>query len=147
MEKQMVQCEDGRRRQARIHGVPREKGDFRIWKAGVRFQGKHIAGEAWYSHHTKTWYFLTDPEGKHGHLMNRLNQTRRQESINQLEERLKVLESRHGIEQKKILEHRTARAAIETEINEIKAQINDLRSGAPLETKTPLAHSPYVKRY
>ena len=35
MEKHMVQCEDGRRRQARIHGMPREEGDFRIWIAGA----------------------------------------------------------------------------------------------------------------
>jgi len=48
MEKQMVQCEDGRRRQARIHGIPKEEGGFRIWKAGVRLKGKHVSGEAWY---------------------------------------------------------------------------------------------------
>ncbi len=29
MEKQMVQCEDGRRRQARIHGVPKEEGGYK----------------------------------------------------------------------------------------------------------------------
>jgi hypothetical protein len=42
MEKQMVQCEDGRRRQARIQGLPTEEGDFRVWKAGVRLKGKVI---------------------------------------------------------------------------------------------------------
>jgi hypothetical protein len=31
MEKQMVQCEDGRRRQARIHGVPKEEGGFTVF--------------------------------------------------------------------------------------------------------------------
>ena len=45
MEKQMVQCEDGRRRQARIQGVAKQEGDFRIWKAGVRLKGKHVSGE------------------------------------------------------------------------------------------------------
>ncbi len=64
MEKQMVQCEDGRRRQARVHGVPRQEGEFKIWNAGVRLKGKHVSGEAWYSYKTKTWYFLADPEGK-----------------------------------------------------------------------------------
>ena len=81
MEKHMVQCEDGRRRQARIHGMPRNEGDFRIWKAGVRLKGKHVSGEAWYSQKTKTWYFLADPEGKHSHLMERLNNQLRQESF------------------------------------------------------------------
>jgi hypothetical protein len=69
MEKQMVQCEDRRRRQARILGLPKEEGDFRVWKAGVRLKGKHVSGEAWYSYQTRTCYFITDPEGKHGHLM------------------------------------------------------------------------------
>ena len=77
MQKQMVQCEDGRRRQARIHGMPIEEGGFRIWKAGVRLKGKHVSGEAWYSHQTKTWYFIIDPEGKHSHLMDRIGDTLR----------------------------------------------------------------------
>ena len=72
MEKQMVQCEDGRRRQARIHGIPKQEGDFKVWNAGVRLKGKHVSGEAWYSSKTKTWYFLADPEGKHVHLMERI---------------------------------------------------------------------------
>jgi hypothetical protein len=147
MEKQMVQCEDGRRRQARIHGIPREEGDFRIFKAGVRLKGQHVSGEAWYSQHTKTWYFLSDPEGKHGHLMTRLNETRRQESINKLKPQLKILESHRVVEQKKISEHRAAKAAVDSEINEITAQIESLKSGAPAETKTPLAYSRHVKRH
>jgi len=146
MEKQMVQCEDGRRRQARIHGVPREEGDFRIWKAGVRFKGKHVSGEAWYSHKTKTWYFLTDPEGKHGHLMARLNETLRQESVSKLEEQLKVLESRHIIEHKKLVEHRDAMKAIEAEIETIKENISKLKSGAPAESAKPLEYSRHIKR-
>ena len=101
MEKQMVQCEDGRRRQARVHGVPRQEGEFKIWNAGVRLKGKHVSGEAWYSHKTKTWYFLADPEGKHAHLMERINRQLREESIKQFQAQLKSLETRHIIEQKK----------------------------------------------
>ena len=89
MEKQMVQCEDGRRRQARIHGVPKEEGSFKVWKAGVRLKGKHVSGEAWYSFQTKTWYFITDPEGKHSHLMDRIQDTRRGEKRGKLRDKLK----------------------------------------------------------
>ena len=146
MEKHMVQCEDGRRRQARIHGMPREEGDFRIWKAGVRLKGKHVAGEAWYSHTTKTWYFLSDPEGKHSHLMERLNNQLRQESIRKLLEQVKVLESRRNIEQKKIAEHRAAQDKIESELQAVKARVGELESGAPLESSTGLEYSSYVRR-
>ncbi len=146
MEKQMVQCEDGRRRQARIHGIPKEEGDFRIWKAGVRLKGKHVSGEAWYSHRTKTWYFLADPEGKHAHLMDRLNTQLREESIRQHKEQLKTLESRLVIEQKKIAQHRAARDAINSEIDSIKDKLNQLESGAPVEPDRPLEYSRLVRR-
>ncbi|UCD79080.1 MAG: hypothetical protein JSW26_27380 [Desulfobacterales bacterium] len=146
MEKQMVQCEDGRRRQARIHGIPKQEGDFKIWKAGVRLKGKHVAGEAWYSYKTKTWYFLADPEGKHVHLMERLNTQLKEESIRQLEEQLKVLESRHMVEQKKIAQHRTAKEAIENEMEALKNKIKLVKSGAPLESDKPLEYSRHVKR-
>jgi hypothetical protein len=146
MEKHMVQCEDGRRRQARIHGMPREEGGFRIWKAGVRLKGKHVAGEAWYSHNTKTWHFLTDPEGKHSHLMERLNNQLRQESIRTLQEQLKLLSNRRTIEQKKIAEHRAALDAIESDMQAVKARVGELESGAPLETSTGLEYSSYVRR-
>ena len=146
MEKHMVQCEDGRRRQARIQGMSREEGDFRIWKAGIRLKGKHVSGEAWYSQKTKTWYFLTDPEGKHSHLMERLNAQLRQESIRKLQEQLKVLESRHIIAQKKIAEHRATKEAIEAELQMVKEQIGELESGAPLESGTALEYSRNIKR-
>jgi hypothetical protein len=146
MEKHMVQCEDGRRRQARIQGMSREEGDFRIWKAGVRLKGKHVSGEAWYSHNTKTWYFLTDPEGKHSHLMDRLNIQLRQESIRKLQEQLKVLQSRHSIAQRKIAEHRATKQAIEAELQAVKEQIGELESGAPLESGTALEYSRHIKR-
>jgi hypothetical protein len=146
MEKHMVQCEDGRRRQARIQGMSREEGDFRIWKAGVRLKGKHVSGEAWYSHNTKTWYFLTDPEGKHSHLMDRLNIQLRQESIRKLQEQLKVLQSRHSIARKKIAEHRATKQAIEAELQAVKEQIGELESGAPLESGTALEYSRHIKR-
>ena len=146
MEKQMVQCEDGRRRQARIHGVPKQEGDFRIWQAGVRLKGKHVSGEAWYSYKTKTWYFLADPEGKHVHLMDRINQQMRDESIRQFQDQLKVLESRHIIEQKKIAEHRAAKEAIEAEMEAVREKISKLKSGAPLESDKPLQYSRHIKR-
>ena len=147
MEKQMVQCEDGRRRQARIQGVAKQEGDFRIWQAGVRLKGKHVSGEAWYSHKTKTWYFLADPEGRHSHLMERLNTQLKTESIRQLQEQLKVLESRHIIEQKKIALHRSAKEALETEIDATRDKIAKLESGTPLESDRPLEYSRQVKRH
>ena len=146
MEKQMVQCEDGRRRQARIHGDSKQEGDFKIWQAGVRLKGKHVSGEAWYSYKTKTWYFLADPEGKHAHLMERLNTQLKEESIRQYKDRLKALESRHVIEQKKIAQHRAARDIINSEIETIKAKIAQLVSGAPLESDRPLEYSRHVRR-
>ena len=146
MEKQMVQCEDGRRRQARIHGVPKQEGDFRIWKAGVRLKGKHVAGEAWYSHKTKTWYFLADPEGRHSHLMDRLNTQLKDESVRQLKDQLKRLESRQLIEQKKIAEHRAAKQAIEAEIDATRTKITKLESGVPLEADRSLEYSRKIKR-
>jgi hypothetical protein len=146
MEKQMVQCEDGRRRQARIHGIPKQEGDFKVWNAGVRLKGKHVSGEAWYSSKTKTWYFLADPEGKHAHLMERINKQLREESIKQLQDQLKALETRHIIEQKKISEHRAAKVALETEIDAVKDKIRKLESGAPLEPDKPLEYSRQIKR-
>jgi hypothetical protein len=146
MEKHMVQCEDGRRRQARIHGMPREEGDFKIWKAGVRLKGRHVSGEAWYSHKTKTWYFLADPEGKHSHLMERLNNQLRQESIRKLQEKLKALDTRRIIEQKKIAVHRASLDAIESEIQAIKGRVGELESGAPLESSSALEYSSHVRR-
>ena len=147
MERQMVQCEDGRRRQARIHGVPKQEGDFKIWKAGVRLKGKHVSGEAWYSYKTKTWYFLADPEGKHVHLMERLNRQLKEESIRQFEEQLKALESRHLLEQKKIAQHHAAKEAIETEMEAVRNKIIQLKSGAPLESDKPLEYSQHIKRH
>jgi hypothetical protein len=147
MEKQMVQCEDGRRRQARIHGVPKQEGEFKIWRAGVRLKGKHVSGEAWFSYKTKTWYFLADPDGKHAHLMDRINKQLREESIRQFRDQLKTLESRHIIEQKKIAEHRSAKEAIEAEIETVREKISQLESGAPLESDKPLEYSRHVKRH
>jgi hypothetical protein len=146
MEKQMVQCEDGRRRQARIHGIPKQEGEFKVWNAGVRLKGKHVSGEAWYSSKTKTWYFLADPEGKHAHLMDRINKQLREESIKQLQDQLKALKTRHIIEQKKISEHRAAKEALETEIDAVKDKIKKLESGAPLEPDKPLEYSRQIRR-
>ena len=146
MEKQMVQCEDGRRRQARVHGIPRQEGDFKIWSAGVRLKGKHVSGEAWYSYKTKTWYFLADPHGKYAHLMERVNKQLREESIRKLQDQLKSLETRHIIEQKKLSEHRAAKEALEAEMVAVKEKIKKLESGAPLESDKSLEYSRQVKR-
>ncbi len=146
MEKQMVQCEDGRRRQARIHGVPKEEGGFRVWKAGVRLRGKHVSGEAWYSFQTKTWYFITDPEGKHSHLMDRISDTLRGEKISKLRNQLKQLESRQTIEQKVIAQHRNALDGIESEIETLKNDLAKLEKGVPAESGTSLHYSSGIKR-
>ena len=146
MEKQMVQCEDGRRRQARIHGVPKEEGDFRVWRAGVRLKGKHVSGEAWYSFQTKTWYFITDPEGKHSHLMDRISDTLRGEKISKLQDQLKQLESRQIIEEKKIAQHQSALEAILSEIKMIRDDLAKLQKGMPLESGSTLQYSRGIKR-
>jgi hypothetical protein len=134
MEIQMVQCEDGRHRQARIYGIAKEEGGFRIWKAGVRLKGKHVSGEAWYSRQTKTWYFLSDPQSRHAHLMQQIGDTIRKEKIGKLHDRLKQLESRHTIEQKKMAASRRVLEEIEGEVGAVKDTIARLEKGAPLES-------------
>ena len=146
MEKQMVQCEDGRRRQARIHGVPKEEGGFRVWKAGVRLKGKHVSGEAWYSFQTKTWYFITDPEGKYSHLMDRIRDTIRGEKIAKLHEQLKQMESRKMIEQKTIAQHQETLEKIESEMAALKDDLAKLEKGMPLESGRSLQYSQGIKR-
>lgn len=146
MEKQMVQCEDGRRRQARIHGVAKEEGGFKVWKAGVRLKGKHVSGEAWYSYQTKTWYFIPNPEGKHSHLMDRISDTLRGEKLGKLRDQLKQLESRQTIEQKKIAQHRKSLEGIESEIETVEGAIAKLEKGVPVESGTSLQYSPAIKR-
>ena len=142
----MVQCEDGRRRQARIHGLATEEGGFKVWPAGVRLKGKHVSGEAWYSFQTKTWYFITDPEGKHSHLMDRINDTLRGEKVRMLRDQLKQLESRQNIEQKKIAQHRKALEAVENEIETVTDDIAKLEKGVPVESGAQLKYSSAIKR-
>ena len=146
MQKQMVQCEDGRRRQARIHGMPIEEGGFRIWKAGVRLKGKHVSGEAWYSQQTKTWYFIIDPEGKHSHLMDRIGDTLRDERLRKLWDKVKQLESRQIIEQKKIAEHSAALEEIQSQLADVRQEIARTEKGMPLESGTSLQYSQSIKR-
>jgi hypothetical protein len=146
MQKQMVQCEDGRRRQARIHGMPIEEGGFRIWKAGVRLKGKHVSGEAWYSHQTKTWYFIIDPEGKHSHLMDRIGDTLRDEKLRKLRDQVKQLESRQIVEQKKIAEHSAALEEIERQLETVKQEVAQVEKGMPLESATSLQQSRGIRR-
>ena len=142
----MVQCEDGRRRQARIHGMPIEEGGFRIWKAGVRLKGKHVSGEAWYSHQTKTWYFIIDPEGKHSHLMDRIGDTLRDERLRKLRDQVKQLESRQIVVQKKIAEHSAALEEVESQLETVKKEIAQVEKGMPLESDTSLQYSQSIKR-
>jgi hypothetical protein len=71
MQKQMVSCEDGKDREARVYGMPRVDGDFEILQAGVRIKGRHVTGEAWYSYKTSSWYFLTGTDGKNKKLLPR----------------------------------------------------------------------------
>ena len=146
MQKQMVQCEDGRRRQARIQGMPIEEGGFRIWKAGVRLKGKHVPGEAWYSHQTKTWYFIIDPEGKHSHLMDRIGDTLRDEKLRKLRDQVKQLASRRIVEPKKIAEHSAALEEIESQLVTVKKEIAQVEKGMPLESGTSLQYSQSIKR-
>jgi hypothetical protein len=73
MRKEMVVCEDGRMREARLYGIPRDGGDFWILGAGVRLKGKHVTGEAWYNRKTGIWYFFADPSGRNSALLPRRN--------------------------------------------------------------------------
>ncbi len=139
MEKKMVQCEDGRRRQARIKGDPKKDGDFSIWPATIRLKGKHVSGAAWRSHKTKTWYFSSDPEGKHSHLMDRIQNSLRDESISRLQDQLKTLESRHA-------EHVSAMNVLAVEIASIKKEIAKLERGVPMETAGFLEYSRKIRK-
>lgn len=139
MEKKMVQCEDGRRRQARIQGDPKKDGDFSTWQAAIRFKGKHVSGAAWYSNKTKTWYFSSDPEGKHSHLMDRIQSSLRDESISRLQDQLKTLESRHT-------EHVNAMNALAVEITSIKEEVARLERGVPMESAGSLKYSRKIRK-
>jgi hypothetical protein len=79
--------------------------------------------------------------------MERLNTQLKAESIRQLQDHLKVMESRHIIEQKKIAQHRSAKEALETEIDATRDKIAKLESGTPLESDRPLEYSRQVKRH
>jgi len=71
MKKQLIKCEDGRMREARVHGDPNANGNYKIYKAGVRVKGKHVQGEAWHSLNSGNWYFLTDPTCRYCELLPR----------------------------------------------------------------------------
>ena len=78
--------------------------------------------------------------------MDRLNTQLKEESIRQLQDQLKVLESRRVIEQKKIAEHRAAKETIEAELDATRNKLARLESGIPLEPDKPLEYSRRVKR-
>ena len=71
MKRKMVKCEDGRIRQARVYGIPREEGEFIVSQAGVRVKGKHVIGEAWHNLKTGAWDFLAGSKGKNINLLPR----------------------------------------------------------------------------
>ena len=71
MKRNMVKCEDGRIRQARVYGIPREEGEFIVLQASVRVKGKHVSGEAWHNPKTGAWDFLAEPDGKNTNLLPR----------------------------------------------------------------------------
>ena len=138
MDKHMVQCEDGRRRQAHIHGFSRDEGDFKIWKAGVRFKGKHVSGQAWYSITTKTWYFFSDPAGRHGHLLRDIGEALRRDKCERLKQRLEVLTARYTAERQKVIEYQRRAETIADEMDVLKAEIGKIENGVPLESARPL---------
>jgi DNA-binding HxlR family transcriptional regulator len=78
--------------------------------------------------------------------MDRINDTLRGEKVRMLRDRLKQLESRQIIEQKKIAEHRKALEAVESEIETVKDDIAKLEKGVPLESGTQLKYSSAIKR-
>ena len=71
MNKELAMCEDGRLREARYYGDPKNEGNFKIFPAEVRIKGKHIQGAIWNSIVTGNWYFLTDPNCKNCELLPR----------------------------------------------------------------------------
>jgi hypothetical protein len=141
MRKQMVQCEDGRRRQARVYGEVRQDGDFEIWRSAVRVKGKHVSGEAWHSLKSKIWYFLTYPEGKNSHLLYRS----RENSIKKMQRELETLKARHSQEWDQLAEQRKKMAAIETEIKTLEKNIAKLEQRVPAESTQTLVRSRHVR--
>ncbi len=141
MEKQMVQCEDGRRRQARIYGEHRQDGDFEVWKSAVRVKGKHVSGEAWHSRKTKIWYFLTNPEGKNSELLYRSQE----DSVKKMKVELDALKARHTKEWNKLAEHRKKMAAIESEIKALEKNLSDFMKRIPVESSRTLQRSRHIR--
>lgn len=146
MEKYMAQCEDGRRRQAHIHGFAREEGDFKIWKAGVRFKGRHVTGQAWFSITTKVWYFFSDPDARHGHLLRDIGETVRRDKCERLRQRLTVLESRYTAERQKVTEYQRRADALAGEIEGLRTQLAKIENGVPLEAARPLNRRGHTRR-
>jgi hypothetical protein len=141
MEKQMVQCEDGRRRQARIYGEHRRDGDFEVWKSAVRIKGKHVSGEAWHSHKTKTWYFLANPEGKNSDLLYRSQE----DTLIKMKKELEALKVRHAKEWNTLADHRKKMAAIESEMKALEKNIADFMKRIPVESSRPLERSRHIR--
>ena len=78
--------------------------------------------------------------------MDRIQDTLRGEKLGKLRDKLKQLESRQIIEQKKIAQHRKSLEGIEGEIKEIEGAIAKLEKGVPVESGVSLQYSPAIKR-
>ena len=141
MERQMVECRDGRRRQARITGEARNEGGLVVRSAGVRVKGKHVNGEVWFSNKTGTWYFVADPNGKNSHLLLKSGD----EVIQKKREQLKVLEVKYAEERREIAKHRDTMIAIESEIKTLEEEISRSKKQIPQESDQNLMHSPSVR--
>ncbi len=118
-----------------------QDGDFEVWKSAVRVKGKHVSGEAWHSRKTKTWYFLTNPEGKNSELLYRSQE----DSVKKMKEKLDALKARHTKEWNKLAEHRKIMAAIESEIKAFEKNISDFMKRIPVESSRNLQRSRHIR--
>ena len=141
MEKHTVQCEDGRRREARVYEVIREEGDYKIWKAGVRVKGKHVNGEAWHSQKTENWYFVADLEDKNSDLLAPGNK----DVLIRMKHQLRNLEAKYSEEKDRVSKQVEAMLATENEIKTIQKEITGLIKRVPEDPVAPLQISPKVR--
>ena len=141
MEKHDVQCEDGRRREARVYEKIREEGNYKIWKAGVRVKGKHVNGEAWHSQKTETWYFVADLEDKNSDLLAPGNK----DILIEMKHQLRDLEAKYREEKDRVSKLVAMMIATENEIKKLQKEITDLINRVPEEPEAPLQISPKVR--
>ena len=141
MEKYTVQCEDGRRREARVYEEIREEGAYKIWKAGVRVKGKHVNGEAWHSQKTENWYFVADLEDKNSDLLAPGNK----DVLIRMKHQLRNLEAKYAEEKDRVSKQVEAMLATENEIKSLQKEITGLIKRVPEDPEAPLQISPKVR--